>query len=175
MRRDPGAAWTWRAALHESAHAVVLVALGLPLHDVVLSWPPTGSSVARYRADARPLPLIVAALAGPVAEAMATGDDPGRVLRTSGRSDLARVAGHGIHPDAAAVLARHAYQLVCRHADAVIAVAAALVAHPQQRLTYQQIVDLVDEAELHAALTRHRATITGPDPIRGHDQTETNT
>jgi hypothetical protein len=148
-RRDQSDPDTWRLARHEAGHAVAAVALRRPFDHVTIRPPDR-----RYRGmlvghRTRPAPLAGAVVL--LAGSIAAEENPDRAVvldhfARGGRHDLRIVESLGRSDACIELLVRRAWRIVHgTHGEAVAAVATALVAHPEQRLNHQQVVDIVKD------------------------------
>lgn len=172
--RDPADPATWALATHEAGHVVAFHIGRIQYRSVGLRspWPGQDAAVLGHPgpARARPLWFIVGALAGPFAEAHATGRDIHEVFSECGEIDLdhADSVAATLHPDAAATLVRRAWQLAVRHQHTIATVATALVHHSRQRLTEAEVATIIRDTETPsvgpAARDAPGPTTTNADP-----------
>lgn len=170
-RDDPG--WH-RTARHEAGHAAAAVAMGRMFDHVTLRPhnPRYRGALIGHRMQPRPLGGVVVLLAGPMA--IPTDDelddtDFADLLCTRGYYDALTAISHtdGMSPDGLHGLARRAGRIVRdTHAESVRAVAAALLAHPEQRLTHREVAALVEDHQpggLEHLLRQHQADLDAQD------------
>lgn len=84
-----------------------------------------------------------------MAEAHATGRDVHEVFTECDEIDLDtadRIAAT-LHPDAAALLVRRAWRIAVEHEHTIATVATALVHHPAQRLTADEVTTIIHDTE----------------------------
>jgi hypothetical protein len=146
--RPPPSHQEWCAALHEAAHACVVIQHGgtfaaIELHDNNL----TGKTRQPVIGDR--LSAVVAALAGPTAEAIFAGADPAKVIRQPAAATDRQIAldalasGPRDHPGLTAML-QHAESVVRSARVPIVRLADAL--QQKRRVTYDQAKAIIKEA-----------------------------
>lgn len=147
-RNDPD--WH-RTAVHEAGHGVVAVVLGQPFTHVTLRPADTRwrGAVIGTQPRRRPLAAVSVYLGGCFAVVAAgLDDDATAAFCRGGGNDLANVLkfGDGLPLDSLLAVARRTWTIVSdTHEVAVHAVAEALLAHPEQRLSRAQVAGVVED------------------------------